>query len=79
MTTVTVNIVNDKDLPVLKEILKRFGLDFKIEKNLSAAKEEKLYKKLKASFAQVAEWEAGKLVLQNANEAIEEIEKELNN
>ena len=31
MTTLTVNILNDKDLPVLQEILDRFGLDYAVE------------------------------------------------
>ncbi|MEO6849161.1 MAG: hypothetical protein ABI203_10230 [Mucilaginibacter sp.] len=31
MTTLTVNIKNEKDLPVLKEILNRFGLAYTID------------------------------------------------
>ena len=31
MTTLTVNIPNEKDLPVLKEILNRFGLDYTVD------------------------------------------------
>lgn len=31
MTTLTVNIPNEKDLPVLQEILDRFGLDYTID------------------------------------------------
>jgi len=31
MTTLTVNIQNDKDLPVLQEILDRFGLSYAVE------------------------------------------------
>jgi hypothetical protein len=33
MTTLTVNIENEKDLPVLQEILDRFGLDYCVEKD----------------------------------------------
>ena len=31
MTTITVNIQNDKDLPVLQEILDRFGLPYAVD------------------------------------------------
>jgi hypothetical protein len=31
MTTLTVNIQNDKDLPVLQEILNRFGINYSID------------------------------------------------
>jgi hypothetical protein len=31
MTTLTVNIQNEKDLPVLKEILNRFGLTYSVD------------------------------------------------
>ncbi len=31
MTTLTVNIQNEKDLPVLKEILNRFGLNYVVD------------------------------------------------
>lgn len=80
MTTLTVNIDNEKDLPVLKEILTRFGLNYKIDKNAELNKDsEKLLKKLKKSFAEINDWEAGKVKLQNAKEAIAEIETELNN
>jgi hypothetical protein len=79
MTTLTVNIDNEKDLPVLKEILTRFGLNYKIDKNAELNKDsEKLLKKLKKSFAEINDWEAGKVKLQNAKEAIAEIETELN-
>jgi hypothetical protein len=80
MTTLTVNIDNEKDLPVLKEILTRFGLNYKIDKNAELNKDsEKLLKKLKKSFAEINDWQAGKVKLQNAKEAIAEIETELNN
>ncbi|MDN3579250.1 hypothetical protein [Mucilaginibacter flavus] len=32
MTTLTVDIENEKDLPVLKEILNRFGLTYRVDK-----------------------------------------------
>ncbi|MDB5088299.1 MAG: hypothetical protein JWR09_2293 [Mucilaginibacter sp.] len=79
MTTLTVNIDNEKDLPVLKEILTRFGLNYKIDKSAELNKDDdKLLKKLKKSFTEINAWEAGKVKLQNAKEAIAEIEAELN-
>ena len=36
-------------------------------------KQEKLYKKLKKSFADIKDWEAGKIKLQDANEAVKDI------
>lgn len=78
MTTLTVNIDNEKDLPVLKEILNRFGLNYKIDQDPVLNKDdEKLYSKLKKSFIQIKGWEAGKVKLQNAKEAIADIEAEL--
>ena len=80
MTTLTVDIENEKDLRVLKEILTRFGLNYKINNGaLHSKKEDKLYKKLKKSFVEIKEWEAGTVTLQDAKEAIKEIEAELNN
>jgi hypothetical protein len=78
MTTLTVNIDNEKDLPVLKEILTRFGLNYKIDKATTLTKDgEKLLKKLKGSFTEIKDWEAGKITLQNANKTILDIEAEL--
>jgi hypothetical protein len=80
MTTLTVNINDDKDLPVLKEILNRFGLDYTVDRSAVLSKDEsKLLKKLKKSFSEINEWENGRAKLQNAKEAIREIEAELNN
>ena len=80
MTTLAVNIKEDKDLPIIKEILTRFGVNYKIVEDPSVnKKEEKLLKKLKKSFREINDWEAGKIKLQNANEAIGEIEADLNN
>ncbi len=80
MTTLTVNINDEKDLPVLKEILNRFGLDYTVDKSAVLNKDEgKLLRKLKKSFSEINEWESGKLKLQDAKDAIREIESELNN
>jgi len=80
MTTLTVDIKNEKDLPVLKEILSRFGLSYKVTDTPVLNKsDEQLYKKLKKSFAEIKDWEAGNIKLQDAREAVKEIEAELNN
>jgi hypothetical protein len=80
MTTLTVDIENEKDLPVLKEILTRFGLNYKVSgEAVRNNSEEKLYNKFKKSFAEVKDWETGKIKLQDADEAVKEIEAELNN
>lgn len=80
MTTLTVNIDNEKDLPVLREILNRFGLSYKIDTKPTLGKEEdKLYKKLKKSFAEIKEWEKRNVKLQNAKDALSDIETDLNN
>ncbi|MES2378833.1 MAG: hypothetical protein V4553_19735 [Bacteroidota bacterium] len=53
MTTLTVNILNEKDLPILKEILNRFGLDYSVEQNTDFAfsdKEIKDFLKTKQDF-----------------------------
>lgn len=80
MTTLTVNIENKKDLPILKEILNRFGLQYKIDTDTELSKnEEKLYKTLQKSFDEIKDWEKGKINLQSAKEALTEIETELDN
>ena len=80
MTTLTVDIDNEKDLPVIAEILTRFGLNYKVSEGpLLNKSEDKLYKKLKKSFAEIKDWEAGKIQLQDAKTAVKEIEAELNN
>jgi hypothetical protein len=79
MTTLTVAIENEKNLPVLKEILNRFGLNYKVsEDSLLNKDEDKLYKKFKKSFTEIKGLEAGKIKLQDAKEAVKEIEAELN-
>jgi len=78
MTTLTVDIENEKDLPVLKEILSRFGLNYKVNQEpVMNKEEEKLYKRLKQSFSEIKDWDAGKVKLQDAKEAVREIEAEL--
>ncbi|HVS90519.1 MAG TPA: hypothetical protein VHE59_00705 [Mucilaginibacter sp.] len=80
MATITVDIKEDKDLPIIKAILTRFGLTYKVVNGPGVNKaEEKLLKKLKQSFNEINDWEAGKVKLQNAQEAIAELEAELKN
>ncbi|WP_262249114.1 hypothetical protein [Parapedobacter soli] len=80
MATLTVNIDNEKDLPILKEILNRFGLKYKIDQQAELNPEgEVLYKRFKKTFKEIKDWEAGKTKLQPAKEALAEIEAELDN
>lgn len=80
MATLTVNIDNEKDLPVLQEILNRFGLKYKIDQQAELSQEgEVLYRQFKKTFKEIKDWEAGKVELQPAKEALAEIETELNN
>lgn len=78
MTTITVNIDNEKDLPVLKEILNRLGLTYQINEQDDLCEEDKiLYQRFKKTFKEIKDWEAGTVKLQLAKEAIAEIEAEL--
>lgn len=78
MTILTVNIDNEKDLSLIKEILNRLDLRYKIDRQATLDRdEEKLYRKLKQSFGEIKEWEAGKVKLQNAKDAIDEIDAAL--
>lgn len=80
MTTLTVNIENDKDLPVLKEILNRFGLKYKVDNQSELSKDgEILYGRFKKTFEEIKDFEAGKVALKPAKQALAEIEAELNN
>lgn len=79
MAILTVNIDNERDLPILKEILKRFGLKYKVEKQVGSAKDDDLlYNRFKETFEEINDWEAGRTNLQSAKEALAEIESELN-
>lgn len=51
MTTLTVNIENEKDLPVLQEILDRFGLAYSVEPDYDEALEASLKRGLEQSEA----------------------------
>ena len=79
MAILTVNIDNEKDLLILKEILKRFGLKYKVEKQSESARgSEELYDRFKETFKEINDWEAGRVNLQSAEEALAQIESELN-
>lgn len=78
MAIVTINIDNEKDLSLIKELLNRFDLQYKIDKQTSPeGEEEKLSRKFKQSFGEIKEWEAGRVDLQSAKDAIAEIKTEL--
>ena len=51
MTTLTVNIENEKDLPVLEEILNRFGLAYTVDEDYDEALEASLKRGLEQSAA----------------------------
>jgi len=76
MAILTVNIDNERDLPVLKEILNRFGLKYKVEKQ--ATDSAVLYDRFNETFKEINDWEAGRVDLQSSKEALAEIESELN-
>ena len=70
MTTLTVNIPNEKDLPLIEEILNRFGLSYQINTDYSFTEQEiQSLLKTKQDFLE------GKTTARNWNE----IEQDLNN
>jgi|GEM_PF-891497 len=80
MATLTVNIDDEKDLPLMKEILNRFGLKYKIDKQTELTEDGiVLYKRFKKTFKEIKDWETGKVKLQPAKEALAAIEAELHN
>ncbi len=78
MTILTVHVDNEKDLPVLKELLNRFGLEYKVgDRAEPDADSEALYKRFKKTFKEIKDWEAGKVALKPAKKALAEIEADL--
>lgn len=83
MTTLTVNIDNKKTEKAIKAVLDALGLSYNIEQHPDSAKqalnegEEQLYNNLKRSFTKIKMHKEGKVKLQNAKEAISEIEASL--
>lgn len=80
MTTLTVNIDNNKTEKAIKAVLDALGLNYNIEQNTDSAKqpldedEQRVYNNLKRSFTKIKMHKEGKVKLQNAKEAISEIE-----
>lgn len=57
---------------------RKYGLKYKVDKQAELSEEgEVLYKRFKKTFKEIKDWEAGKVKLQPAKEAL--IEAELNN
>lgn len=82
MTTLTVNIDNKKTEKAIKAVLDALGLNYNIEQNTDSAKpldedEQRVYNNLKRSFTKIKMHKEGKIKLQNAKEAISEIEASL--
>jgi hypothetical protein len=70
MTTLTVNIANEKDLPLMEEILNRFGLSYQINTDYNFTEQEiQGLLKTKQDFLE------GKTTARNWND----IEQDLNN
>lgn len=75
MASLTVHIDIEKDLPILKEILKRFGASYNeeaVERPLNKA-EKILYKNLKTSFEEIKLHSEGKIELRDARELLNEL------
>lgn len=83
MTTLTVNINNKKTEKTIKAVLDAFGLDYNVEQPSDHAKrplnksEQVIYDGMKRSLEQIKLHQQGKIKLQNAKEALAEIEGSL--
>lgn len=67
---------NDKDLPILKETLNRFGLayDEVNEERTLNKKEKAIYKRLKTSLLEVHQFQEGSLDLKDARDLLDELQ-----
>lgn len=75
MAILTVHIDNEKDLPILKEILNRFGVSYDEEageRPLNKA-EKAVYNNLKTSFQEIKLHREGKIELRDARELLNEL------
>ena len=75
MATLTVHIDNEKDLPILKEILNRFGASYNEEageRPLNKA-EKVIYNRLKTSFKEIKLNREGKIELRDARELLNDL------
>lgn len=83
MTRLTVDISNKKSEKAVKAVLEALGLSYDIEQYNSSTKkplnkaEQRVYNNLKNSFEQIKLHQQGKVELQNAKEALAEIEASL--
>jgi hypothetical protein len=83
MTTLTVNIDNKKTEKAIKVVLDAFGLNYQVAQDTDSAgrpltkSEQAMYNRLKRSFKQIKLHQEGKIKLQDAKEALAEIEAEL--
>jgi hypothetical protein len=84
MTRLTVDINDKKSEKAIKAVLDALGLNYDLEQNIIPEKQQALnkaerevYNNLKDSFAQIKLHEDGKIKLQNAKDALAEIEASL--
>ena len=78
MTTLTVNIDNKKTEKAIKVVLDAFGLNYQIAQDTPLTKaEQAMYGRLERSFKQIKLHQEGKIQLQDAKEALAELEAEL--
>jgi len=83
MTTLTVNIEDKKTEKAVKAVLDAFGLNYDVNKQSAPAdrplnkSEQVIYDNLKGSLEQIKLHRQGKIKLQNAKEAIAELEASL--
>lgn len=75
MATLTVHIDNEKDLPILKEILSRFGASYNKEAEERPLNKEgkAVYKRLKTSFEEIKQHKEGRILLRDARELLNEL------
>jgi hypothetical protein len=82
MTTLTVNIDNKKTEKAVRIVLDAFGLNYKVAQDAGrplTKAEQAMYNRLERSFEQIKLHQEGKIKLQDAKEALAEIEAELGN
>ena len=80
MTTVTVNIDNEKSEKVVLAVLEALGLSYKTEATDSGRplnkKEQQLFDRLASSFSDIKKWEKGELSLKDAKAFLNEVSSE---
>jgi hypothetical protein len=78
MTTLTVNIDNEKTEKAIKAVLDAFGLDYNVAHPGTAKRalnksEQVIYNRLKKSAAEIKLYKDGKIQLQDATEFLNEL------